>query len=56
MPTTEDFLKKYADILDPNAKACQTEPCNCTGENCTIDMCLSCSIEESCNESKAKKA
>ena len=56
MPTTEELLKKYANLLDPHAKACQTEPNNCTGENCTIDMCLSCNIEESCNVSKAKNS
>ena len=56
MPTTEEFFKKYANLLDPRAKACQiTESENCTGENCTIDMCLSCNKEESCDVSKAKK-
>jgi len=56
MLTTEDFFRKYANLLDPQAKACQTEPNNCTGETCTVEMCLSCNIEENCNVSKAKKA
>jgi len=55
MPATEDFLKKYADLLDPHAKACQIEPGACTGENCTVDKCLSCNIEKDCAVSKAKK-
>ena len=46
MPTPEEFFKKYANLFDPHAKACQTEPGNSTGEICTVDTCLPCSTEK----------
>ncbi|MDR3237819.1 MAG: hypothetical protein LBT84_04870 [Spirochaetia bacterium] len=55
MQTTEDFMKKYANLLDPSAQACQTSHEDCTGESCTIEMCSTCGTEESCGVSKTKQ-
>ena len=57
MTTSEDFLKKYANLLDPKAQACQTEASSpeanaCTGDDCTVEACSCCSTESSCDASK----
>lgn len=48
MTTSEDFLKKYANLLDPMAKACQINENEAKSEQngCADDICT-CTAEES---------